>query len=161
MLIGCGGLLAMVTIAGIVVAAYWPRISSLYHSATSTMGELRTVQSALRAKYETRQVGVTVRRQPGVAGNILSIQLVNPPFLSRTQDSDLPAKAREVAIEAREALPATSSYDHYQVLLTRQRGVVFTLATANAYWFEAKDLPPRAGKDRSGNLIGKPAAATM
>jgi hypothetical protein len=141
-LIGCGGLLAMAVLAGVVVAAFWPRISSFYRSATGTLGELRAVQSALQSKYETAQVGVTVRRQPGV-GNVLRIQLVNPPFLARTKDGDLPAKAREIVIAARDALPAASVYDRYQVILTRQEGVVIRTGTSGVYDFAPKDLPPR------------------
>lgn len=143
LLIGCGGLLVMAVLAGIIVAAFWPRISSFYRSATGTLGELRAVQSALQTKYETAQVGVTVRRQPGVTGAILCIQLGNPPFLSRTKDGNLPAKAREVATAARDALPATSAYEHYQVILTKQEGVVIRTGTRGFYNFAPRDLPPR------------------
>jgi hypothetical protein len=146
LLIGCGGLLVMAVLAGIVVAAFWPRISSFYRSATGTLGELRAVQSALQAKYETAQVGVTVRRQPGVTGAILCVQLVNPPFLARTKDGDLPAKAREVAIAARDALPAASTYDHYLVILTKQEGVFIRTGTRGAYNFTPRDLPPRSAQ---------------
>ncbi len=145
--IGCGGLLAMAAVAGILVIAFWPRISSFYKSATGTLGELLAVQKAVAEKYQIPQpqVSVMARSQPGVKGTILTVQLVNPPFLATTPERDLPAKAREVALVVRHALPEGTTYPHYQIVFNKQKGGVFVrTGTRTAYAFEEKDLPPRA-----------------
>lgn len=137
----------MAAVAGTVVVAFWPSISSLYKSATGTLGELLAVQKAVAEKYQIpqAQVTVTVRRQAGVTGNILTVQLINPPFLATTPDRDLPAKAREVALAVRDALPESATYPHYQIVLTKQKGgILVRTGTRTAYAFEEKDLPPRA-----------------
>lgn len=143
--IGCGGLLVMAAVAGILVVAFWPRISSFYRSTTGTLGELLAVQKAVAEKYQIPQpqVAVTVRRQAGVTGNILTVQLVNPSFLATTPDRDLPGKAREVARAVSDALPAGTTYPHYLIVFTKQKGVFFRSGTWTAYPFEEKDLPPR------------------
>jgi len=136
----------MVAVTGILVVAFWPSISSFYKSATGTLGELLAVQKAVAEKYQIPQpqVTVTVRRQAGVTGNILTVQLVNPPFLATTPDRDLPAKAREVALAVRDALPEGATYPHYQIVFNKQKGGVFVrTGTRTAYGFEEKDLPPR------------------
>lgn len=133
----------MAVVAGILTVAFWPKISSFYGTATGTLGELLAVQKAVAEKYQTPQVTVTVRRQAGVTGNILTVQLVNPPFLAKTPDRDLPAKARDVAITARDALPEGATYAHYQIVFKKQTGVFVRAGTRTAYPFEAKDLPPR------------------
>lgn len=56
---------------------------------------------------------------------------------------DLPAKAREVATAARDALPPASTYEHYQVVLTKQEEVVIRTGTGAVHNFESRDLPTR------------------
>ena len=51
-----------------------------------------------------------------------------------------------MAIAARDALPAASTYDHYQVILTKQEGVFIRTGTRGAYNFAPRDLPPRSAQ---------------
>lgn len=139
LLIGCGGLVVFAAGIMLVVALNWTKIQSLYRSATSTLSELRIVQSAVQAKYSTAQVAVTIKRQSGVAGSILSIKLINPSFYEIAPD-DLRSKALEVALAARAALPPQSKYDHYEVEFARQSGAGITVSTNQTFLFPATEL---------------------
>jgi len=54
LLLGCISLLLTATVVGVVVAAYWPKLRSLYRPASADMGDVLAVQAALQARYGTQ-----------------------------------------------------------------------------------------------------------
>ena len=141
-LVGCLSALCLAAIAATALVVFnWPRIRSLAESAAGMYQGVRAVQRALQTRYHTPQVNVRSGRRSDL-GSLLTVELVNPPFLAEINDGALESKAREVAIVAREALPLPSGYDAYQVILTRQMGVGFAISRRHVSLFRASELPP-------------------
>lgn len=140
-LIAAGLLVVLTTAIGVLVALNWPKVSAVYRGAIGTLAELRTVQTALQKRYDTPQVFVMAKRQSGVQGSILSIRLVNPPFLKGLGEDDLEDKALEIAAAARNTLRHRDGYENYEVVLTRQAGLGVTVSTNRRFTFSIHQLP--------------------
>jgi hypothetical protein len=143
--IGCGAILLFVVVIAGAVAWNWPRLTGLYHRASSAFSELMHVRAVVQDKYGGAVV-VTVKRDGGTDGTVLSVTLANPSFLDQL-DLDGPAakeKALEVAAAARDALSPGSEYAAYEVVFSRQRDAGATVATTTSFRFQPKELPPRS-----------------
>jgi hypothetical protein len=145
-LIRCGVVLALGAGAAAPVALNWTKVSTFYHQAITTFADLRSVQTALQAKYHTKDLSVQAKRRSAVPGPILSVNFINPPFL---KDSDVAGKSRRsaalgVATTARDALSPQGEYDHYEIAFTQQLNVGITISRSENYVFRFSELPPRS-----------------
>jgi hypothetical protein len=143
--IGCGVILLFVAVIAGALAWNWPRVSGMYHRASSMFAEMMQVQSALQTKYGGT-VHVNARRGSDTDGTVLSVTLTNPSFLD-TLNLDAPEakqKALEIATAARDALAPDSSYAAYDVVLSRQAGSGMSVSTSTAFRFQPSELPARS-----------------
>jgi hypothetical protein len=123
-------------------------VSGLYHQVVRTFADLRSVQTALQAKYHTGAVSVQVKRIGRISGPILSVNFINTPILNDPANAKLSprAKALEVATAARDALSPEREYDHYEIAFTHQRGAGITISTSQIFLFRTGEVPPRGTK---------------
>jgi hypothetical protein len=122
---------------GTVMALNWTSVSGLYHEVVHTITDLRSVQTALQAKYHTLAVSVQVKRVGRISGSILSVNLINTPILNDPANAKPSprAKALEVAAAARDPLSPQREYDHYEIAFTNQRGASITSSTSQILLF--------------------------
>lgn len=123
-----------------LVALNWGTLSKKYHAAAEMIGDLRSLHDALVDKYKA-EIGVNARRETGIQGSILSISVVNAPFLEGIEPNapELKDKALEIAATARDILPPAGRYDHYEVRFEKRAG---TYASSQRFFFEPGELPP-------------------
>jgi hypothetical protein len=140
--IGCATVFVIVVAIAAIVAWNWPRLTGYYHQAKTAITELTRVSAALQSKYGG-MVNLTVKRESGVAGSILSVTLTNPSFLDHF-DPEAPSgrqQALEVAAAVRDALPPGSGYEHFEVIISRQQGSGVSVAKSWLFRFERSELP--------------------
>lgn len=139
---GCLGVILLV--AGVTLYLNWERIQSAYRANAATLSELQSVRGAIQEAFDTPVVGVVVKRQISSNLNlpnaILSIELVNPPFLGDMEEAALEAKAREVAALAKRRHPSPEDFDVYEVVFTSRKGFVVTLGSRHHFAFRREDL---------------------
>jgi hypothetical protein len=156
LVIGSVALLVAVGSAIVLVERNWSTLTSLYHQATATFSELLHVAAALQAKYGGT-ASVMAKHESRVEGTTLSITLVNPSFLDAL-DPDGPRgkeQALEVAVTARNALPSQSAYEHYEIILVRERGVGITVSRTWMFRFDASDLQAAGATPQHAAEAGK------
>jgi hypothetical protein len=135
-------LTAVAVAIGIAISMHWATLSKVATSAAETMVELQGVQAAILRQYGPAQVFVKAKRHSGVAGTILSVQIVNSPALSALSGETARVKALEIATVSREALPKRDSYQHFEVIFGKQVIVGLKLNANQAFLFAAAELPP-------------------
>jgi hypothetical protein len=152
LLIGCGVVLVPAAAVALLVARNWSTLSGVYHSATTALSELMAVQKVVESRYGGL-VKVMSKHQSGVSEPILSITLVNPSLLDRLDPGGPAGKqaALEIAACGRDALPPSSAYENYEVVLMRQRGVGLTFGQNWVFRFRARDLPAVAPAGAGGS----------
>jgi hypothetical protein len=142
--IGCAGVILLALVAAGLVVRSWPKLTGYYRLAKSNFSELLTVQAAIEKKYGA-EVWVTVKRESGTAGSIVSVTLVNAPLMDRVSvDSpDGRRAALDVAVTARDALPPGSRYDNLEVVFMRQSDTAGAGVSGSwSFRFKVGELPP-------------------
>jgi hypothetical protein len=136
----------VIILVGATVILNWERVRTAYQSTVASLSEMQTVRTAIQTRYDTPSVSVLTKRLftqssgAGLPNRVLSIELVNPPFLKNLAEDELENKARDIAIDARAAHPSPSDFDTYEVVLTSQTGAVVTTGFKHRFVFRSDEL---------------------
>ena len=143
--IGCGCLVVVLTIVGALLALNWPKVTELWSRGAATMTELLAVRAAVADRHGLH-ANVKAKHHSGVAGPILSIELINAPGFEGLSEAQMKLKAREIAVTARDAMSTPNSYRRFEVVVARRVGAGVHVTTKTAFRFTAEELPPPAAE---------------
>jgi hypothetical protein len=143
-LLGCAGVVTTLSVASVVLN--WDRLTSAYRRNTAMLSQLQTVRTTIQTEYDTSSVSVVTKkllRQPkrsALLERILSVELMNPPFLKALPEDEFANKAREIAQAARNACPSSAEFDAIEIILTSRTGVFVTVGNRRHFVFRSEEL---------------------
>lgn len=158
--IGCSAI--VVLLLGVTAALNFDRLQSAYDTQVEALARLKAVQSAIQSKEAASNVAVfekrRLRRPPVVdlPSSILSVELVNPPFLEELSDDGLRKKALEIAQVAWGAYRPPRDFEAVEVVLTSRSGVFITFRSRRRFLIRADEIALQT--DESPERLGEAEA---
>ncbi len=137
---GCGCLVVVLFLIGLVVLLNLGRIRSAVSGVKETVGEALAVRAAVQDEFGVEGVEVKIRRGPDTDGTVLGVQLVDPPFILEREEV-LEQKARQVAALTKSLLEDPSAWAGVEVVFTRGHSVGVTFSTASRFMFRMDEIP--------------------
>jgi hypothetical protein len=143
---GVGCLAALLVLVATTAIFNWDRLKEFYRSNVRAMSELQGVRAAIQAAYDTSNVTVVSKSLIAKSNNtelphrILSIELVNPPFLGDIPEERLADKAREIASLARESYPSSGNVDSYEIVLSNRTGGLVSVGSRRHFIVRAEEV---------------------
>jgi hypothetical protein len=142
LVVGCSVLLLLGLAVGVFVALNWTTITQTVRETTETVTGLLDVQKAVREHARAREVKVHI--DMGGGQSTLRLEVVDPGFLDDvdTSSPEAQAKALELAVIARDALPAGTQHERYRIAFVSKTGIGVTFTRSQTFTFESSELPP-------------------
>ncbi|MBL8859275.1 MAG: hypothetical protein JNL28_12265 [Planctomycetes bacterium] len=140
--IGCGLALAFGAVVTLVVVLNWSKITGFVSETADTIAAMSEVQNAVRETFHAPETFAKSKYTTGVAGRILSVEVVNAPFFSQLMidGEEGRAMAFDIACTARAALPQGTHYENFEVIFNRRTKVGAVLSRTRVTKFAESDL---------------------
>lgn len=142
-MIGCGGVVVVLTLIVLVILLNLGRIRGVVESARETIDEALELQRELAQRFDAESVSVHLQRDSGADATTLALRLVNPE-LDRGGDAELEAQSRKVALFASRVIASPERYEAIEVeLVWSMPGSGGVVTTSSSFRFPMGELIER------------------